>query len=156
MNNYPQKLDTDRFNSLLMGAVDGELTEQEQVEFRQLVSKYPELKNEWQQFQKLKEVTKTMKFKEPGGEVWDKYWVSIYNRIERGIGWIIFSIGCMILLTYGLFKAVESIIADPQLETIVKVGIIAVIAGTVILLVSVLRERLFVRKTDQYAKEVKR
>ena len=82
--------------------------------------------------------------------------MNIYNRIERGIGWIIFSVGCMILITYGLFKAVESIIADPQLETIIKVGIIAVIAGTVILLVSVLRERLFVRKTDQYAKEVER
>ncbi len=156
MNNYQQKSDTDRFNSLLMGAVDGELTKQERIEFEQLVSKYPEYKSEWQNYQKIKEVTKDMKFKEPKGEVWDKYWVNIYNRIERGIGWIIFSVGCMILITYGLFKAVESIIADPQLETIIKVGIIAVIAGTVILLVSVLRERLFVRKTDQYAKEVER
>ncbi len=97
-----------------------------------------------------------MKFKQPHTEVWDKYWVNIYNRIERGIAWIIFSIGCMILLTYGLFKAVESIIAEPQLEIIVKIGILAVIAGTVILLVSVARERLFIKKTDRYSKEVQR
>ena len=65
MNNYQQKSDTDRFNSLLMGAVDGELTKQERIEFEQLVSKYPEYKSEWQNYQKIKEVTKDMNFKEP-------------------------------------------------------------------------------------------
>jgi len=139
-----------------MGAVDGELTEQEQFEFDQLILKHPELKKEMQQYQKIKEVTQTMKFKQPHTEVWDKYWLNIYNRIERGIAWIIFSIGCMILITYGLFKAVESIIAEPQLEIIIKIGILAVIAGVVILLVSVARERLFIKKTDRYSKEVQR
>ena len=156
MNNFKKKPDRERFNILLMGAVDGELTEPEQIEFMQFVTKYPEYKNEWQKYQKIKEVTKTMKFKEPGSEQWDKYWINIYNCIERGIGWFIFSIGCMILLTYGLFKVVVSIFAEPQLEGIIKVGILAIIAGAVILLVSVVRERLFVRKTDSYSKEVQR
>lgn len=156
MSKFLKKSDTHRFAILLMGAVDGELTEQEQFEFDQLILKHPELKKEMQQYQKIKEVTQTMKFKQPHTEVWDKYWLNIYNRIERGIAWIIFSIGCMILITYGLFKAVESIIAEPQLEIIIKIGILAVIAGVVILLVSVARERLFIKKTDRYSKEVQR
>ena len=156
MSKSLKKSDTDRFSILLMSAVDNKLTEQEQFEFDQLILKYPELKKETQQYQKIKEVTQTMKFKQPHTEVWDKYWVNIYNRIERGIAWIIFSIGCMILITYGLFKAVESIIAEPQLEIIIKIGILAVIAGVVILLVSVARERLFIKKTDRYSKEVQR
>ena len=147
--------DQERFHILLMSAVDDELTGSEQTEFERLVKKYPEFEKEYQNYQKLKEVTQNMKFKSPPAETWDRYWINIYNRIERGIAWIIFSIGSVILITYGLFKAVESIIADPQLEGIIKVGILAVIAGLVILLVSVLREKLFTRKSDPY-KEVQR
>jgi hypothetical protein len=150
-----KRSEQERLYTLLMVAVDGKLTSEEQAEFDRLMTKYPEFKEEKKKYQKLKEVTQTMKFKSPPTEVWDRYWVNIYNRIERGIAWIILSIGCIILLTYGIFKAVESIIADPQLEGIIKVGILAVIAGAVILLVSVMREKLFTRKTDPY-KEVQR
>jgi len=97
-----------------------------------------------------------MQFTKPAPEVWDRYWVGIYNRLERGVGWIVFSIGCVILLTYGGFQAVEAIIADPELAVIVKAGIIAVIGGLVILLISVIREKLFTARTDKYQKEVQR
>ncbi len=97
-----------------------------------------------------------MQFAKPHPEVWDHYWVGIYNRLERGLGWIVFSIGCVILLTYGGFKAIEAIIADLQLELIVKIGIVAVIGGLVMLIVSVFREKLFTARTDKYQKEVQR
>jgi len=149
------KSDRERFHSLLMGAVDAELTSEEQAEFDRLVAKYAEFQEEWQQYQKLKEVTQTMKFKSPPDEVWDRYWVNIYNRFERGITWILVSIGSVILLTYGLFKAVESLLADTQVVGIVKIGILLALAGAVILLISVLREKLFIKKSDPY-KEVQR
>ncbi|MFQ5708646.1 MAG: hypothetical protein ACE5HO_14420 [bacterium] len=145
----------ERFRHLLMKAVDGELADEDRAEFDRFIHTYPNLKKEWQQFKKLKEVTQTMKFKSPPGEVWETYWVNVYNRIERGFAWIILSLGCVILLTYGGFKAVESIIADPTLASIVKVGILLAIGGMVILLVSVVREKLFIRKADPY-KEVQR
>lgn len=138
-----------------MKSVDEELSPKEQAEFDSFVNKYPECQKEWQKHKKLKEVTKTMKFKSPPAEVWDNYWVNVYNRIERGFAWIIFSIGSIILLTYGGFKAVETIIADPQLEGIVKVGILFAIGGLAMLLVSIVREKLFTRKSDPY-KEVQR
>jgi len=143
------------FQTLLMKAVDRELNSDEQTEFDKFVSKDVDCRNEWQQMKKLKEVTKNMNFKSLPTEVWDNYWVNVYNRLERGLAWILFSIGAIILLTYSGFKAVESIIADPQLAGIVKAAILMVIGGGVILLVSVVREKLFTRKSDPY-KEVQR
>jgi hypothetical protein len=106
----------EKFRMLLMAAVDGEISGEEKSRFEQYVDQYPECREEWQRYSKLKEVTKTMQFTKPQAEVWDRYWVGIYNRLERGLGWIVFSLGCVILLTYGGFKAVEAIIADPSLR----------------------------------------
>ncbi|NIR49964.1 hypothetical protein GWO43_15810 [candidate division KSB1 bacterium] len=147
--------DRKRFEFLLTKAIDGELQEEEWNKFQQFVENYPECEKEWQQQMQLKEVTKTMKLKAPSGEVWDNYWVNVYNRLERGFAWIVFSIGFIILLTYGGFKAVEAIIAEPQLAGVVKAGIVLTIGGLVMLLVSIIREKLFTFKHDPY-KEVKR
>ncbi|MDZ7288961.1 MAG: hypothetical protein ONB44_01125 [candidate division KSB1 bacterium] len=145
-----------QFRMLLMAAIDGEISGADKTRFQQYLQQYPECREEWQRYAKLKEVTSTMQFTKPQPEVWDRYWINVYNRIERGIGWIIFSIGCVILLTYGGFKTVEAIIADPQLELIVKIGITAVIGGLLLLVVSVVREKIFTAKTDRYQKEVQR
>ena len=97
-----------------------------------------------------------MKHKEPLDEVRGKYWSRVYNRLERGLGWILISIGAMILLFYGGFKAVENLIKDPTVAIFLKVAILVLLAGIVILFVSVVRERIFIYKKDKYAKEVKR
>jgi hypothetical protein len=146
----------EKFHLLLMAAIDDELSAGEKPQFEQYIRQYPECQAEWQKYVKLKEVTQTMQFTKPAPEVWDRYWVAVYNRIERGLGWIVFSIGCVILLTFGGFKMVEAIIADPGLEMIVKIGIIAVIGGLMLLIVSVIREKLFTARTDRYQKEVQR
>ena len=91
----------------------------------------------------------------PPPEVWDNYWINVYNKFERGIGWLIFSIGAVILLTYGGFKFVESVINDPGLAFAVKFGIFLAIGGLAVLFVSVAREKFFTRRHDPY-KEIVR
>ncbi len=146
----------EKFQLLLMAAIDNELSAEEKPQFEQYIRQYPECYAEWQKYIKLKEVTQTMQFTKPAPEVWNRYWVNIYNRLERGLGWIMFSIGCVILLTYGGFKMVEAIITDSKLEAIVKIGVIALIGGLMIVLVSVIREKIFTARTDKYQKEVQR
>ena len=55
--------------------------------------------------------------KKPPKEVWKFYWVSVYNRLERRIGWILLSIGAITsmiiqsaseILAYGTVVIVES------------------------------------------------
>ena len=97
-----------------------------------------------------------MKFKEPTDVELERYWHSVYNRLERGLGWVLFSLGAIIVLCYGGFKLVEEIVRDPGVAVLLKVGIVALVFGTVILFVSLLRERLAVVKVDRYSKEVER
>lgn len=145
-----------RFQILLNKALDGLLsTEEENAEFENLLASSKECQEEWQSMKQLKEVTREMKFKNPPDEIWDKYWLGIYARLERGLAWILVSIGATVLLVYGGFKVVEELIADPTLAWFIKIAILAIITGLAILFVSVLRERLFVRKTDKY-KEIVR
>ena len=113
----------------------------------------PECKGEYEEMRKFEEVMGKMELKKPSKEVWHIYWTSVYNRLERRIGWILVSIGAMILLFFGGYKAVEGIIQDPSTPLLLKVGILAFMAGVVVLLVSIIRERLFVRKRERY-KEV--
>ena len=144
-----------RFQVLLVKAVDGELGDKEKIEFEQLINQAPEFRIEWEQHKKIKEVTQSMKFKSPPIEIWDGYWGNVYNRLERGIAWILFSLGFAILLTYGAFKVVEGILADSSLVGILKVAIIAVLGGLMLLVVSVVREKVFLYRKDPY-KEIQR
>ncbi len=142
--------DRERFERLMMGALDGELTSAEEQEFDNILATDSDLKKEFEQYKKLKKATTTMRFKAPPPEVWDNYWLGVYNKMERGIGWLIFTIGAVILLTYGGFKAVEAVINDPGLAFIAKVGILLTIGGLAVLFVSVAREKFFTRKHDPY------
>jgi len=155
MNKEKYNLDRERFQQLLMGAIDYELSTDEDREFKLLLHQYPEFLQEYQEFEKMKEVFQTMKFKTLPDKEWDSYWLKVYNQIERGIAWILFSVGSVILITYGLYKWVETLFASQNVDLIVKIGIFALIAGLVILFISIAREKLISRKVDPY-KEVQR
>lgn len=143
-------IELNRFQTLLNKALDNMLTDEERIEFNSLLASSNQYQEEWKSLKQTKEITKTMKLKNPPEEVWDKYWLGIYSRLERGIAWILISIGAIVVLIYGSFKAVESIIQDPTLAWFLKAAILMLIAGGVFLFVSVVRERIFLRKTDKY------
>jgi hypothetical protein len=112
-------------------------------------------RGELEEFKRLNRITDEVKFVEPEERIWRQYWSGVYNRIERGVGWILFSISAILLLIYGGFKAIEELIKDPTVDIILKAGLLALIAGLAILFVSVLRERLYFWKKDRY-KDVRR
>lgn len=78
------------------------------------------------------------------------YWSSMYVRLERSIGWILIFIGALILLIYGSYKIVESLVLDLSITLLQKIGFLVMIGGLVILLVSSIREQLFVHKRERY------
>jgi predicted anti-sigma-YlaC factor YlaD len=139
-----------------MGLLDSELSADEKKSVEMHLDGCVECRGELEEFNNMKGVMKNMRYKEPPDEVWEKYWSKVYNRLERGLSWILVSIGAIILLFYGGFKAVESLVRDPTVAIFLKVAILVLLAGLVILFVSVLRERIFTYKKDKYAKEVKR
>ncbi len=144
-----------KFEILLTKALDDELNTNEKGTFEKYLSDYDGCRIEWLEFKQLKEVTKDMKLKSPATETWDYYWVSVYNRLERGVAWTLLSIGFIIIFAYSGIKAIEALITDPGIGAIEKIGIQLLVLGLAILIVSVVREKLKVRKSDPY-KEVRR
>ncbi len=102
---------------------------------------------------RLKGVTDTMKLADLPDARWRQYWTGIYNRIERGIGWVFMSIGLLILIVFGGYYIFEDFFIDPEVPISIKVGMGAFGIGIIILLISVGREAYFRHKTDRY-KEV--
>jgi predicted anti-sigma-YlaC factor YlaD len=148
-------MDHKKLKELISSYHNGELDEIEKQQVEEHLTRCDECRREFEEMGKLEEVMKRMELKKPHKEMWEVYWTSIYNRLERRIGWIFLSIGAMILLFFGGYKAVEGIIQDPSISLLLKIGILTLLGGVVILLVSLLREQIFVRKRERY-KEVEK
>lgn len=148
-------VERERAQGLMMAAVDGEISPDERSELDRMLDQDPELRREWERMGRVKEVTRTMTYRKPPDEVWGRYWTSVYNRFERGIGWILASIGAVVLLGYGAWSGVEALFEDSSVPLFLRLAILAVAVGLAVLAVSVIREKLFTRRHDPY-KEVER
>jgi predicted anti-sigma-YlaC factor YlaD len=141
---------------MLTAYLDGELPPDRRRRLEGHLAECQSCRRELEALAAVKEDLAMIKFKEPSDVELERYWGRIYNRLERGVGWILLSVGAIILLCYGAFKLVESVVTDPGVALVLKLGVLALVFGVVILFVSLLRERLAVRKTDKYSKEVQR
>ena len=135
---------------LMSGYIDNELSVEQREQLEDHLLTCDACKRELEEFVAIKEHLTMIKFKEPSDAELARYWNSVYNRLERGAGWLLFSLGAIILLCYGAFKLIE------EIALLLKIGVISLIFGSVALFVSLVRERLTLRKTDKYSREVER
>jgi len=140
---------------LMMAYVDDELDDEQKRAFEAHLASCSDCTKDLEEFKKLKRMTDCVALAEPEDRVWDEYWNHLYNRIERGTGWILFSVAAIALLIYGGFELVETIIEDRTVGALAKVGVLALIGGLAVLFVSVLRERVYFWGRDRY-KDVRR
>jgi len=148
-------MDHNKIKELISSYYDEELDEEQKKLVNDHLRQCSECRKEFEEMAKFEEVMGKMELKQPSKEVWKVYWSSVYNRLERSIGWIFLSIGAMILLFFGGYKIVEGIIQDADTPLFLKIGILAFMAGIIVLLVSLAREQLFVRKRERY-KEIEK
>ena len=140
----------DAFKPLLMGYLDSELTELEAERIEQHLLECADCSRELEEFRKLKEVTQNMRVATPDARSWEDYWSHVYNRLERRIGWILISLGAIMIASYGLYSMVALFLLRSDIHPIVRIGIGAFVVGFCALLVSVLRERIFLSRADKY------
>lgn len=145
----------ERCHLLMMAEIDGEISPSEKEELQRLLKEFPDCLSDFQSFKQLKEVTNKMALKKPDSEIWETYWYSIYNRIERSLAWLIFTVGVGILIVYGVVQLVSDLWQDTNIPLILKLGIFGTLLGLFILLISVIREKLYLKKNERY-KEVQR
>jgi predicted anti-sigma-YlaC factor YlaD len=143
------------YKDFMMGYLDNELDEAQRRAFEAHLASCPDCRKEIEEFRKLKQITDDVTLVEPEDRLWQQYWGGLYNRIERGIGWMVFSVAGILLLIYGGFTAIENVIKDPTVSALLKVGLLALLAGLAVLFVSVVRERIYFWSKDRY-KDVRR
>ena len=143
------------YKGLMMGYLDDELDEEQTRIFREHLEQCSDCQKELAELRDVKQLADEVALTEPQDELWQHYWKNVYNRFERMIGWIVFSIAAIILLIYGGFKLIEEIVTDPEIGMLLKGGLLLLIIGLAILFISILRERLFIQKKDRY-KDVRR
>ena len=138
------------YKDIMMGYLDNELSNEQRRQFEEHLTGCSECKAELKEFRKLKDITDEVTLVEPEDKIWQDYWSGVYNRIERSVGWIVFSVAAILLAIYGGFKLIEDIITDPTTGILLKAGLLVLIVGLAILLVSVSRERLHIWQKDRY------
>lgn len=144
-----------KIKELISAYIDGELGEEEKKQLEEHLSGCEECRNELEEMRNLEEVLNKMKPKKPSKEIWDMYWSSVYNRLERKIGWIILSLGLMVLVVAGAYPALKRFVLNPNIPPVLKIGLLIFSVGGIIIFVSILREQLFFWKRERY-KEVKK
>lgn len=135
----------------IMAFIDNELPESDINFVKNHLEQCIDCRNKYDSLTKVKEITGEMKFKKLPEMYWDEYWSHVYNKIERGIGWIFISVGAIIVLSFALWYAFDSLVNMPM-SSFLKIGIFILSAGVVVLIVSVLREKLMIKKIDKYRK----
>jgi len=140
---------------LLSAYVDGELDADQVARVEAHLASHPETRHEVSRLRRLKEVTGAMKLLDAPDEEWETFWNNIYNRAERSLGWFALTLGAVLVGGYGLYLAVASLLSTSELPWFVKGGIFALCFGVFLLLVSLIRERIYVRKRTRYD-EIKR
>lgn len=142
-------------HELLAGYIDGELSNEERTAFEQELENNPSLKKEMEDFIKLKNLTNAMQYADLPDEVWESYWQSLYKKLERSMGWILFSVSSILLFCYGAFNLMKQMYISPDISLFIKVLVTTLVFGLIILLVSYIRERLFAYKRERYTEVMK-
>jgi hypothetical protein len=145
----------ERCQQLIMAEIDGEISSSEKNELQKLLKEFPDYLSDLKSFKQLKEVTDKMSLKKPASEIWETYWYRVYNRIERSAAWLFFTVGVSILIVYGGIQLISGLWQDATIPLVLKLGLFGTLLGLFILLISVVREKLFLRKNERY-KEVQR
>lgn len=145
----------EKFVVLMEKYFSNEISIEEKKEFEDLINSNTNLKAEFEEQKEVKEVLSKMKLKNPSREVWDSYWMGVYNRIERGIAWVVISVGALIFFSYASYEIVNSFINDTQAPALAKIGMAMLVFGGLVLLFSLIREKIFTSKRDKY-KEIQR
>ena len=130
----------------LSGFIDGELTQQE----RQFVTLHCEVcaecRENLERLRALRERIGNANLSEVGEDKWRETMDDPTVQLTRGIGWLLFVVGLLIIAGIGL----GGFLFNDGISVGMKLLMFAIYGGLATLLFSVLRQRLIEHKTDKY------
>lgn len=137
--------------TLMMKKVDGVLTPEEEGLLQEHLRGCETCSTELDDFLEHKSVTDLIRERLQYDEALDHYWGGVYNRLEQRIGWSLVIIGAGICIGFGLVQALVS----PEVPTWLRLGLGTLGAGSLVLLISVIRWRLTTGRKDRYTEVIR-
>jgi predicted anti-sigma-YlaC factor YlaD len=134
-----------------MRYLDGEMSAAERTAFEEHLASCGDCRRSIGELGSVERLTGMMKIRDPQDDFWESYWKKLFRRLERKTGWLLMIAGAALIVLYALWKGVT----DFGEITFVKVVAVILVAGFVMLLVSVIRERIHQYRTDRY-KDIER
>ena len=109
----------------------------------------PSITEELQEQQEAVNAIRSVGLRELEDSLREQFWSGIYNRLEQRVGWVLITVGLVMVTAYGIYE----ILTDPNIQTWYRLGLAGVIVGFGLLISGILRSRLKLRRYDKY-KEV--
>jgi anti-sigma factor RsiW len=131
--------------TLLSGYLDGELTQAEEQRVRIRLEDDPEARDLVAEMSRIREAARATRLVVPRDEEWSEKPLSPGSRWFRRVGWVLlvgWAVALAVLAAWGLSAGPE-----PWWQ---KALAVTIIAGPVLLFLSVLLDRLKVMKHDRY------
>ena len=143
--------DCNEYKHLMMGLMDNELTPEETADVNQHLIRCESCRKEFDALSRSLSKLGAVSFSGPADDELDRIWKSPFSRFTRNAGILIVLAGWIILILFSLY---ETLTSDTGLA-LPRIAFAGIVIGFIILLYTVLSDRLKALKTDPY-KEVKR
>jgi len=141
----------DEYQGLLVGLIDQELSPDEARKVNDHLVRCARCREEYEKLRKTAKRIESVSLSEPQERVLESLWSRPYSRFTRLSALLLVLAGYLALILYGVYE----FLIDQEEAAIPKVAAVAVLIGFIVLLFSVVRERLKTYKSDPY-KEVER
>jgi anti-sigma factor RsiW len=143
--------DTER-QALISGYLDGELDASERAAFEAELERDPELRSELEEMRSVVRAADALEFEVPPDEDWDAFAETVLSRTERRTGWLLLFLGALVIGAFGLYY----VAFRPWAPFPIRMGVEVIGVGGLVLFGSVLRHRIYMRKSDRYSRDVRR
>jgi len=141
----------DKYKGLMMGLIDNELTPEELREVKTHLERCEECRREFEELKEMSEAIPDLTFESVYDKELDQIWKKPYSRLSKLSGLFLVIASWLMFVTYGII----TMFRDSSEPKTVQIAVAAFVIGFVVLLLSVMRDRIKSYKTDPY-KEVKR
>jgi anti-sigma factor RsiW len=140
----------DRDGAWLSAYVDGELEPADVARVESWLAGSEEARREVTRLRDLNALTASLALREAPAEAWEVFWKAPAHRVERRVGWVLLAAGAVVVGGWAMWQAVAAVWRAADTPLLLKFGIYAAGAGIAVLLVSVVRERIYTRARTRY------
>jgi predicted anti-sigma-YlaC factor YlaD len=136
----------EQISERISGYIDGELTQQDRQRVELHWQSCPKCRQTYEKMLRMREDVGRLTYGKLSHDEWSRIMNDLTVRTSRGTGWLLYILGTLIVVGYGAYEFAM----DDGVPALIKTGAAGIVVGTILLFVSVFRQRLIARKSDKY------